>query len=151
MDNESLLNTNVVTQIGILVRDIETTAKAYAGFFNMAVPSIEQTGSFDESQQHYKGDPVESRAKLAFFNMGNIQIELIEPDSGPSTWREHLDTHGEGVHHIAFEINGMKHVISNLEERDMPLVQKGEYEGGRYAYIDSFKELKVMIELLEND
>lgn len=151
MDNGSLLNTKVVTQIGILVKDIETTANAYAAFFNMAVPSIEQTGSFDESQQHYKGEPIESKAKLAFFDMGNTQIELIEPDNGPSTWRDHLDTHGEGVHHIAFEVNGMKWAISNLEEAGMPLVQKGDYEGGRYAYIDTNKELKVMIELLEND
>jgi len=33
----------------------------------------------------------------------------------------------------------------------MPLVQKGEYTGGRYAYIDSNSCLKVMLELLEND
>lgn len=151
MGGESKLNTEVVTQIGIIVRDIETTAKAYAKFFNKEVPAIQWTGSFSEAEQHYNGKPVESRAKLAFFEMSNIQIELIEPDDGPSTWREHLDTHGEGVHHIAFEIEGMKHVISNLTEVKMSVAQSGEYDGGRYAYVDTFKELKVMIELLEND
>jgi methylmalonyl-CoA/ethylmalonyl-CoA epimerase len=33
----------------------------------------------------------------------------------------------------------------------MPLIQKGEYTGGRYAYIDTKEKLKVLIELLEND
>jgi pimeloyl-CoA synthetase len=33
----------------------------------------------------------------------------------------------------------------------MPLLQKGEYTGGRYAYIDASRDLKVIIELLEND
>jgi methylmalonyl-CoA/ethylmalonyl-CoA epimerase len=33
----------------------------------------------------------------------------------------------------------------------MPLLQKGEYTGGRYAYIDTLRDLKVIIELLEND
>ena len=33
----------------------------------------------------------------------------------------------------------------------MQLLQKGEYTGGRYAYMDTFKELKVIVELLEND
>ncbi|NLB99009.1 MAG: VOC family protein, partial [Lactobacillales bacterium] len=33
----------------------------------------------------------------------------------------------------------------------IPVVQKGAYEGGKYAYLDAFEPLKVMIELLEND
>jgi hypothetical protein len=50
-----------------------------------------------------------------------------------STWRESLDKNGEGVHHIAFAINGMKDKILNLEKNNMPLLQKGEYKGARYA------------------
>jgi methylmalonyl-CoA/ethylmalonyl-CoA epimerase len=41
--------------------------------------------------------------------------------------------------------------ITKLHELGMNLVQKGEYAGGRYAYIDSTMDLKVMLELLEND
>jgi methylmalonyl-CoA/ethylmalonyl-CoA epimerase len=33
----------------------------------------------------------------------------------------------------------------------MPLVQSGEYTGGRYAYVDTHRDPKVLIELLEND
>ncbi len=83
--------------------------------------------------------------------MGSLQLELIEPDEHPSTWREFLDEHGEGVHHIAFVVEGMKEKVAVLEKSQIPLIQKGEYTGGRYAYLDSVKELKVMIELLEND
>ena len=45
----------------------------------------------------------------------------------------------------------MKEKISALEQEKMPLLQKGEYTGGRYAYMDSTKDLKVILELLEND
>jgi 4-hydroxyphenylpyruvate dioxygenase-like putative hemolysin len=62
-----------------------------------------------------------------------------------------LDKNGEGVHHIAFVVKGMKEVVMKLEQNGMPLVQKGEYTGGRYAYIDSKEPLKVLLELLEND
>jgi 4-hydroxyphenylpyruvate dioxygenase-like putative hemolysin len=63
--------------------------------------------------------------------MGSLQLELIQPDEQPSTWREHLDEHGEGVHHIAFVVEGMKEAIARMEARHMPLLQKGEYTGGR--------------------
>ncbi|MCJ8009007.1 VOC family protein [Lederbergia wuyishanensis] len=147
----NLLGTNVITQIGILVHDIEKTSQVYADFFGVEKPDAILTDTIEKAQTEYRGEPSVARAKLAFFNMGSLQVELIEPDENPSTWREHLDEHGEGVHHIAFQIEGMKEKIQVLEQANMPLVQKGEYEGGRYAYIDSVKDLKVMIELLEND
>jgi 4-hydroxyphenylpyruvate dioxygenase-like putative hemolysin len=82
---------------------------------------------------------------------GSLDIELIEPDSEPSTWREFLDTKGEGVHHIAFVVDGMKRRVEDLEAHGHPLQQRGEYTGGRYAYIDTTRTLKTIMELLEND
>lgn len=149
--NKGLLNTNVITQIGILVNDIEATAQKFADFFGVEKPAIIITDPVDQAQTEYNGARTEARAKLAFFNMGSLDLELIEPDHSPSTWREHLNQHGEGVHHIAFVIEGMKEKIELLGQKGYPLQQKGEYTGGRYAYIDTFKDLKVLIELLEND
>ncbi len=148
---KSALDTKVVAQIGIVVRDIETTARTYAEFFGMEVPPINWTDPQEKAQTTYRGEATAARAKLAFFDMGSLQLELIEPDEHPSTWREHLDQHGEGVHHIAFQIQGMQEKLEWLAGQGMQLVQKGEYTGGRYAYIDSIPQLKVMLELLEND
>ncbi|MCT2537887.1 VOC family protein [Aquibacillus koreensis] len=148
---KNVLGTNVIAQIGILVHDIEKTAQVYADFFGVEKPAIELTGTLEEAQTNYNGDSTEARAKLAFFDMGSTQLELIEPDEHPSTWREALDANGEGVHHIAFVIEGMKEKIKVLEANGMPLQQTGEYPGGRYAYIDTVKDLKVLTELLEND
>jgi methylmalonyl-CoA/ethylmalonyl-CoA epimerase len=149
--NKNILGNKVVTQIGIIVNDIEETSQVFADFFGVEKPSYTVTDEVEKSQTEYKGNSSTARAKLAFFNMGSLDIELIEPDIEPSTWREFLDTHGEGVHHIAFNIKGMKEKVMLLEKNDMKLVQKGEYTGGRYAYMDTIKQLKVMIELLEND
>ena len=146
-----LLGNNVITQIGILVNDIDKVSQAYADFFGVAKPNVIITDTVDVAETKYRGAPSEARAKLAFFDMGSLQLELIEPDQHPSTWRDHLNEHGEGPHHIAFAIEGMKEKITLLESKGFPLQQTGEYTGGRYAYLDTFKELKVLIELLEND
>ncbi len=149
---ESVLGTTTVTQIAIVVRDIERTAQDYAGFLGVAKPPIVVTDGYEKSQASYRGRPTKARAKLAFFDIGpGLQLELIEPDREPSTWREDLDRRGESVHHIAFAVKGMADRLRALEERGMPLVQKGEYTGGRYAYVDTTRTLKTIVELLEND
>jgi methylmalonyl-CoA/ethylmalonyl-CoA epimerase len=147
----NILGTNVIAQIGILVHDIEKTSQAYADFFGVENPGWNLTDTVDKAETEYNGNSTEARAKLAFFDMGSLQLELIEPDQHPSTWREYLDEHGEGPHHIAFIIKGMKEKITLMERNQMPLMQKGEYTGGRYAYMDTFKDLKIILELLEND
>lgn len=147
----SKIGTDTITQIGIIVKDIEKTAASWSEFLGVKNPGWNWTGTLDEAETEYRGKQTEGRAKLAFFSMDNIQIELIEPDTHPSTWREYLDSHGEGVHHIAFVINGMKHAINILSGSGINLVQKGEYTGGRYAYMDAESSLKVILELLEND
>ncbi len=148
---ENILGTKFITQIGILVHDIEKTSRAYADFFGVEMPQWTITDLVDQAQTEYRGKRSEARAKLAFFDMGSLQLELIEPDNNKSTWRESLDKNGEGPHHIAFVVEGMKDKIAALERNQMPLLQRGEYTGGRYAYIDTLGELKVIIELLEND
>jgi hypothetical protein len=125
---KGILTTNVVTQVGIVVHDIEKTAQVYADFLGMPKPNIQTTDAIDKSQAKYKGSPTTARAKLAFFKVGpSLELELIQPDNEPSTWRDDLNRKGEGVH------------------------QAGEYTGGRYAYLDSTRDLKVILELLEND
>jgi methylmalonyl-CoA/ethylmalonyl-CoA epimerase len=149
--DKGLLGNNVITQIGIVVRDIEKSSRDFAGFFGIPVPKWTQTDTVDKAQTRFRGSPSPARAKLAFMRFGSLDIELIEPDMEPSTWREHLDSRGEGVHHIAFVIEGMKEKVADLEAYGFPLQQKGEYTGGRYAYIETAKTLKLIVELLEND
>ncbi|MCL5997978.1 MAG: VOC family protein [Chloroflexi bacterium] len=144
------LGTMTVTQIGLVVRDIEKSARAYADVFGVPVPPVNLTDSLEHAHTQYRGQPSEARAKLCFFKCGQVSIELIEPVGAPSTWQEFLDTHGEGVHHIAFEIKGMDEKIIYLTDKGVPLIQRGDYTGGRYAYTDGEPRLGVLLELLEN-
>ena len=149
---KGILGTTVVTQVAILVHDIEKTAQVYADFLGVPKPNIQITDPIEKSKATYKGKPTPARTKLAFFKVGpSLELELIQPDNEPSTWRDDLNRKGEGVHHIAFQIKGMKEKVSALEQEKIRLLQSGEYTGGRYAYMDSTRDLKVILELLEND
>lgn len=140
-----------VTQIGYIVKDIEEARQRFAQFFGLDVPEIMVTAGYDRARTEYRGKPSEATAKLAFFHLENLDVELIEPDEKPSVWREFLEEHGEGIQHIAFEIKGMQQKIELFGRDGMELLQKGEYTGGRYAYLDTTKAVNTVVELLEND
>ncbi len=144
------LGTTRVTQVGIIVQDIEKTGAAWAELLGTEMPEIVITDPVEIANTEYKGALTPARAKLAFFEMENITIELIEPVGQPGTWKEYLDSHGQGVHHIAFNVRSMEEKVVLLEQKNMPLLQRGDYTGGRYSYINSLPKLGVLLELLEN-
>ena len=147
------LDTQRVTQVAVVVRDVEKVAKAWADLFGVEVPKSSLTDPPEKAYTTYLGQPTKGRAKLVFFKLDNLQLELIEPVGGPSTWREFLETNGEGVHHIAFAVKGTDKYVTMLEKKGMPLVQHGKwtaYTGGCYTYFDSVQKLGVALELLEH-
>ena len=144
------LGTNVICQVGVIVRDIERSAEAYSTILGLPKPPVVVTDEPDFAHTRYRGKPTKARAKLAFFSMGQVSLELIEPVDSPSTWQEFLDERGEGVHHIAFVVKDTDQVVQYLEGKGLEVVQQGDYTGGRYTYVDSASALGVALELLEN-
>ena len=148
---DQALGTTVITQVGIIVRDIEARARAWADILGLPMPPIVVTDPVEVAQTTYRGKPSPARAKLAFFHLGQVDVELIEPIDEPSTWHDQLTEHGDSLHHIAFQIKGMEEKIAYLDAKGVPWIQRGEYTGGRYAYVDGGAQLGTILELLEND
>ena len=137
-----------VTQIGLVVKDITKASQKWAailGFDEIPEPSI--TDEYAKAHTEYKGKPSDARAKLVFFRLKNLTIELIEPVGKKSTWYQHLKKYGEGIHHIAFHVNGMEKNISRLESDGGQLLQNGDFTGGSYSYVD-VPDVGVIFELL---
>ena len=143
-----------LAQIGYIVRDIEKTRKEFARFFGVEEPPIVSSGEFSVTRTEYRGEPApEASCRMCFFYYGDLQMELIEPNEAPSAWRDFLEQHGEGIHHLAFNVRGMQENIDRCEEWGMKLSQRGEYRrgDGRYAFLDATDSLKMFVELLERD
>lgn len=150
----ALLGTNDVCQVGIIVADIEAKKKEWAKLLGMEVPPTFTGGEFETTQVHYKGAPAPDAAcLLAFFDLPNgLQIELIQPSAAPSVWRDFLDQHGDGIHHVAFLVKGLGDKLMTCMTNGMSLEQFGEYgdASGRYAYMNAVPTLGTFIELLED-
>ena len=149
-----VLGTNVVTQVALIVKDVDVTKKKFAEFFGVEPPPNIPTADISITGAQYMGKPApDAKCKMAFFNIGpNVMLELIEPCGGKSTWQDFLDQRGEGLHHIAFGIKGTDEKIAAAEKFGMTMTQRGKYgdASGEYAYLDATKDLKCFIELLES-
>jgi len=145
------LGTNTVTQIGLVVHNIEDAARAWSLLLGVPCPTIAVTEPVDLAHTEYQNQLTPARARLAFFQMGQVTLELIEPIGEPSTWNDQLVTCGQSLHHIAFEVKGMADRLTTLAELGLPLLQRGEYQGGRYLYLDGKQRYGTVVELLEND
>lgn len=146
------IGTDIVCQVGLIVNDIERTAQKYVEVLGMPQPPIIVTPGYDVSKTTYKSAPSDATAKLAFFDFGQLQLELIEPDEQPSVWRDYLDEHGESVHHIAFMVKDTESAVKHLQKHGIEVLQQGLYAdgSGMYTYVDSAPALGVMVELLQN-
>lgn len=154
MEKTKALDDFTIVQLGLIVRDLETTKHQVAEFLGVEVPPTVESGDYAVTQTVYDGQPAPDAAcQMAFFYFGNLQVEFIQPNEAPSVWRDQLEQRGEGLHHIAFQVKGMKRYVHDLEALGIPMVQKGEYRrgNGRYAYFDARKTLRMFFELLESD
>ncbi len=143
------LDSTIIWQVALVVRDIEKTAGNYAELFGVAMPEIIYGGSYEETHVEYKGKPVKAEYKMAFIKMGLLQLELIEPNDEPSAWRDFLDNHGQGVHHVAIHVGDVCQTLDFLKSKGVRLLQKGEFSGGSYHYADTYSKLGMVLELSE--
>lgn len=151
--DEALLEDTHVAHIGIVVADLEKAVAHWTKVLGLAEsPSIMVGTGHPDNPTRYHGQPTAGQVRLAFFNLENIQIELLSPHGeGTTEWSEFLRENGTGVHHIAFFVKGLGEVyVDRLQERGIGIAQQGGWDGGEYLYTDTRPELGVAIELLED-
>lgn len=75
-----------------------------------------------------------------------VNVELIEPLEGRSTYTEHLESNGEGIHHVGcFAYDHPHRVVETYERAGIPVVQSGAFEGLEFWYLDMRRELEGLI------
>ncbi len=148
-----IVGTHLIAQVGFIVRDVEASKRKWAEFLGVDVPPTQSAGDYATTGTIYRGEPApEATCLMAFFDIGpGLQLELIQPNEAPSTWRDFLNEHGEGMHHIAFQVRDSGAQIASAEAAGLKLVQHGLYGdgSGEYNYLEA-PELHCIVELLES-
>ena len=139
-----------ITQIAVVVADMESALRSYTenlgwgpwSVFDYKPPLLHDTV--------VRGEKTEFRMIGAETTVNGLGFELIQPVSGPSIYQEFLDTHGEGVQHIAC----MKHNDTDSEllkdhwrERGADVLMSGRIgETIEFYYLDTGPIIKWVLE-----
>ncbi len=121
----------------------------------IAVKSIEDHTPFyrDTMGLEFEGTEIveEQKVRVAFFQTGESRIELLEPTSEESPIAKFIEKKGEGMHHIAFDVEDIEAELAKMKENGTRLIDetpRGGAHGTRIAFIHP-KESKVLVELTE--
>ena len=141
--------------VGVVVRDLERTLNTLTNAFGIGPFKIMDFPPKDEESEIemvYYGKPADFSAKFCFADMGNIELEIIQPISGKSVWFDFLEKHGEGIHHIKFLVSDLQETKQYLDEYNFELTQSGSAvgvnKGKTWAYFGTEDKIGFVIEVL---
>ena len=93
---------NKIEHIGIAVKNIDESNDLFTNLFG---------------KKHYKTEEVESEGvKTSFFKIGENKIELLEATNSDSPIAKFIEKKGEGIHHIAFDVDDIEAEIKRLKK-----------------------------------
>lgn len=104
-----------VEHIGIAVKSLSESIPLFEKLLN---------------SQCYKMEAVESEAvSTAFFQKGETKIELLESSSEEGVITKFIDKKGEGIHHIAFEVDDIVSEMERLKAEGFVLLNEQPKDG----------------------
>lgn len=135
-----------IDQVSYVVRSLDEALPRYEALY----------GPFERGRSpltgcRYRGREVACTLKLAVNHAGPVEIELIEVESGNAPHSEHLERHGEGLHHVRFRVTGIDARLAALQAEGFETIFYKRFGPGvAFAYVETPEALGgSVIELLE--
>ena len=136
--------------LAVVVKDIEKAVDYYSKAFSL---------KFEEIAQHQlppdvitRGKPTPYTMKVSFAQMGPIRLELVQVVEGECIYTEFLEEHGEGIHHLGFEVADLEKEVANAEAQGLELICHLKMVGiMAFAHFDATKTNGVRIELVQEN
>ena len=122
----------------------------------IAVRSVDEASRFFEQVLGLHCERTEvvatEKAKVAFFPLGETELELVEGTERGNPLERFLEKRGEGIHHICLEVANLEAALGQLREAGVPLLDETPRpgaDGTRVAFIHPKGAHGILIELVE--
>jgi len=128
-----------IDHIGVAVKNIEDSLHIFKDILGM----------------EYSGEEVvnEQDVKVAFLPVGESEIELLESTSPEGNIAKYIEKKGEGIHHIAFEVEDLGAILEDLQKKGVRLIDKEPRYGAggaRIAFLHPKSTNGILVELCEH-
>ncbi len=106
---------NKIEHIGIAVKSIDNSNDLFTKLFG---------------ESNYKTESVENEGvKTSFFKVGNNKIELLEATNEESLIAKFIAKKGEGIHHIAFDVDDIEAEVKRLKAEGFVVLNETPKKG----------------------
>jgi methylmalonyl-CoA/ethylmalonyl-CoA epimerase len=109
------MNISHIEHIGIAVSNLEEAIAYYEGTLGLTCYAVEEVA--------------DQKVKTAFFKVGDTKIELLESTDPEGPIGKFIEKKGQGVHHIAFAVDGVDDSLKAVEEKGVQLIDKVARKG----------------------
>ena len=127
-----------INHIGIAIQSLADAIPFYRDNLGMAFMGTEEVA--------------EQKVTVAFFQIGESKIELLEPTADDSPVAKFIEKNGAGIHHIAYEVEDIEAAIARLTAdgaRMIDTVPRNGAHGARIAFIHPKTSQGVLTELCQ--
>ena len=128
-----------ISHIGIAVADLDQAGKFFTENFSLAESG---RGSFGELMFSFVS-----------CNDEGARLELLQSTTEEGTIAKFLGKRGEGIHHIALEVDDIQKELDNLQNRGIKLINETPYTnalGEKVAFVHPKSTHGILIELLQS-
>lgn len=141
---------NKVIQVALVVINVDETVRIYADKYGIGPWSIYEFNDNNVTEMALDGENTGFKMRIALTNIGDVRIELIQPLDNKTIYAKFLKDHGEGLHHIAYDVDNFKKTREFFKERGIKINQEGKWMGKHhFAYLESEKDLKHIVEMYD--
>lgn len=137
-----MIEAKAVNHIGIAVKSIDAQRPFYEGVLGARFEQVEEVP--------------EQQVRVAFYTIGHqgheVRLELLEPTAPDSPIASFLARHGEGLHHVAYTVDGIESRLSSLKAAGVRLIDekpRAGAHGSRIAFLHPKASMGVLTELCE--
>ncbi|RLD85421.1 MAG: methylmalonyl-CoA epimerase [Bacteroidetes bacterium] len=132
------MNLSHIEHIGIAVKSLDEAIPYYENVLGLKCYAIEEVA--------------DQKVKTAFFKAGQTKLELLEPTDPESPVAKFIEKRGEGIHHLAFTVDGVEQALEEVAEKGVRLIDKKPRpgaEGLNIAFLHPKSTFGVLTELCE--
>jgi len=127
-----------INHIAIAVNNIEEAAKFYQNILGLSLSGVEVVTA--------------QKTRVGFFKIGESNIELVQPSEPESPLVKFLETKGQGIHHLCFEVDDVEAEVKSFLAKGATMIDQKSRPGAhntRVAFIHPKSSNGVLIELCE--
>ena len=144
------LNNPKLVQVGVVVRDLDKAVANYREMLGMEPTRLIERSPTAPGKKYYNGAESDFYQRVALYQMGEVEFEILQPFGEASALSDYLEEHGEGIHHVAFDTDDFTAYEKHLNACGAQRIQTGptsRHPALRWGFFNTNEKLGTMIEL----